>query len=314
MKRTVITAIAIALAFGLGVPGSRLANAQTNQVIHVGIAPFEAQAGAYYAQDLGLFKRAHLDVDVQQFGGGSVVAAAIVGGSLDIGVTQPFVIASARRRGIPFVFIAPAYMYDTNIDPPYTALVVAYDSSIHSGRDLNGRTLAETAARSLDEVSMSAWIDQHGGDSRTVKFVELAQSLKADAIAAGRVDAAEIGEPELSRALASKKIRILGKSYDAISKRFMPIGWFTTEDWASKNPDAVRKFAAAINEAAAWAVKNPEAAANVQRKYFKIDYDRAHEYHVRTLDPALIQPLLDAGLKYKILDRPMDARELIWKG
>ena len=59
---------------------------------------------------------------------------------------------------------------------------------------------------------------------------------------------------------------------------------------------------------------NPEAAAAVLRKYMKVTYSRAHEYHARSLDPDMIQPMLDAALHYKLLTTPVTADELIWKG
>jgi ABC-type nitrate/sulfonate/bicarbonate transport system substrate-binding protein len=76
----------------------------------------------------------------------------------------------------------------------------------------------------------------------------------------------------------------------------------------------VRKFSAAINQAGTWATRNPVAAAAVMQKYMKVTFNRAHEYHGRTLDPALIQPVLDASVRYKLLTTPMNANDLIWKG
>src|ERR1700760_1101069 len=81
------------------------ATAQTTSVIHVGLAPFEGQAGPYYAQDLGLFKAAGLDVDIQQFNSGAAIVAAIVGGSLQIGGGNPLPLAQARARGLKIVLI-----------------------------------------------------------------------------------------------------------------------------------------------------------------------------------------------------------------
>jgi NitT/TauT family transport system substrate-binding protein len=281
-------------------------------VLHVGIAPFEAQAGVYYAIDAGFFKKVGLNVDVQQLGSGPAIAAAIVGGSLQIGISNPLSIAIARENRFPFVYIAPGYMYDTDINPPYTALVVAAQSTIKSGKDFEGKAIAGTGTKGLDYLAARAWVDQHGGDSSNVSIIELPQGSMEDAVVSGRVAGAILAEPALSVALGTGRVKILGKTYDAVSKRFMVVGWFTTADWATKNSDDVRKFELAINEAAAWAVKNPEAAADVLRKYMKTTFTRAHEYHVRSLDPGLIQPVLDASVKYKLLSRPENASEMLF--
>jgi len=308
-----IVAMGVALVLAGAGGRANVASAQSDQVIHVGVSAFEAHGDVYYAQDLGLFKRAGLNIEVQQYQGGSIVVAAIVSGALQIGAGSPLPLASARSRGLPVVLIAPGYIYDAAAPSPIDALVVAANSQARTGKDLNGKTIGVTGIRSVDHIAAFAWIDQHGGDSSTVKVVEVPQSAMPDAVAEGRVDAAMIGDPALSAGIDSGKVRILGKAYDAISKRFFAAGWFSTESWAAKNPEIVRKFTAAINAASTWAVRNPEQAALVLQKYMKVTFSRAHEYHARALDPALIQPLLDAALKYKFLDS-MNANDLIWKG
>jgi NitT/TauT family transport system substrate-binding protein len=290
------------------------ATAQTTPVIHVGLAPFEGQAGPYYAQDLGLFQKAGLDVEIQQSNGGSAVVAAIAGGTLQIGGGTPLPLAQARERGIKIVIIAPGYIYDYKAPTPINALVVAANSPIHSAKDLAGKTVAVTQVRGLDEIAVDAWLDANGGDSHNVKYTEFPQNAMADAVAAGRVDAAQIGDPALSSSLEGGKVRILAKDYDAVAKRFFGSVWFASEDWANQHPDIVRKFAAAINEGAAWATRNPAAAGAVLQKYLKVTYPTAHEYHGRTLDPSFIQGILDASYRYKLLSAPLNASELIWKG
>ncbi len=306
--RPLALTVALALLCGVG------ATAQTTSIIHLGLAPFEGQAGPYYAQDLGLFKAAGLDVDIQQFNGGAAVVAAIAGGSLQIGGGTPLPLAQARARGIKIVLIAPGYIYDYKAPTPINALLVGVNSPYRNAKDLTGKTIAVTQVRGLDEVAVDAWLDANGGDSKSVKYTEIPQNAMADAVATGRVDAAELGDPALSAALETGKVKIFAKSYDAIAKRLFGSVWFASEDWANKNPDAVRKFAAAINEAGAWATRNPVAAAKVLQKYMKVTYDVAHEYHARTLDPAFIQPILDSSFRYKLLPVQMTANDLIWKG
>ena len=298
----------------LGAGSARRAGAQTEPVVHVGISAFEAHADAYYAQDLGLFRRAGLNVDIQQYQGGSTIVAAITGGSLQIGAGNPLPLASARQRGIRVVLVAPGYLYDYAAPSPIDALAVAVNSPLRTGKDLEGKTVAVTGLRSVDHIVVYAWVDQHGGKSSLVKVVEIPQSAMVDAVAEGRVDAAQIGDPALTAGIVAGKVRIIGKAYDAIGKRLFAAAWFSSDEWAAKNPETIRKFTAAINDASAWAAKNPEAAATVLQKYMKVTFSRAHEYHNRTLDPAYIQPLLDAAFKYKALDRPMNASEIIWKG
>ena len=65
--------------------------------------------------------------------------------------------------------------------------------------------LSVPALGDLYQIAIGAWIDQRGGDSRTVRFLELPHRAAAEAIASGRVDCANIAEPILSDALAKRK-------------------------------------------------------------------------------------------------------------
>jgi NitT/TauT family transport system substrate-binding protein len=302
---------AILTVAGLGNHGLA-ASAQTEQVLHLGAAPFEAAGGAYYAQEVGFFKRNGLNVDIQIINTGAATLAAVVGGSLQVGGGNPLPLAQARERGLNVVLIAPGYIYDA-ADPPGSMLVVNSQSSIGSGKDLIGKTVAITSLGSVDHVAASVWLDSHGGDTNSVKYVEIPPSAMGDAVASGRVDAALIGQPALGAALEGGRVRALARPYDAVGRHIMVTGWFSTGEWASSHPDQVRRFQVAINQAAAWAVQNPEAAAQVLGKYLKINMQRAHEYHARSLDPSLVQPLLDGAVRYKILSRPIKAEELFWK-
>jgi ABC-type nitrate/sulfonate/bicarbonate transport system substrate-binding protein len=67
-----------------------------------------------------------------------------------------------------------------------------------------------------------------------------------------------------------------------------------------------------MNDASAWAVKNPEAAAAVLAKYMRLQSPRAHERRANTLDPALLQPLIDAAARYKVIPAASDTRDMIW--
>ena len=235
-------AVAVCLSFAR-------ADAQEQPVIHVALSPFEAQANVYYAQELGLFKLAGLNIEIQQIQGSGAVVAAIVGGSVQIGTGSSLPMFSARERGIDLVLVAPGSMSD--FADQRSGLVAAANSPIRTGRDLNGKIVGVNTLQSVDQVAISSWVDKTGGVSHTVKFLEVPGTLILDALSAGRIDAV-------------------------------------------------------------LAVKNPEAAAAVLRKYLKTTTQAAHEQHARSLDPAMLQPLIDAAYKYNVLPKPLDVRDIIW--
>jgi NitT/TauT family transport system substrate-binding protein len=297
--------VALALVFGIAPAG-----AQSDQVIHVGAGLFEANAGAYYALDNGFFKAVGLNVEVEPFTGSGPIVAAVASGTLQVGVANPLPLAIASEKGLNFVIIAPGTLFDAKTTP--ANLMIAPGSTIRSGKDLEGATVAVTTLQGLDPLGVESYIDKTGGDSHRVKIIELPQTLMADAISSGRIAAGTIADPAVTDALNAGKVKALSSCYTYIGNHFFVSAWFASKDWADAHPDLARRFRTAIDRAADWATRNPVAAAAILHKYLKSTVDRARELHAKTIDPSMIQPVIDAAYKYKILDRNMDAHELIW--
>src|ERR1700722_13410423 len=72
--------------------------------IHVGALPSEVAAELFYGTDMGFFKKAGLDVDIQYFNNGSAIAAAVASGALDLGLSDLMSVINAHARGLPFVY------------------------------------------------------------------------------------------------------------------------------------------------------------------------------------------------------------------
>ena len=299
------------LVVGLGVcTPLPSATAQTLPRVRVISGPTEASADVYYAYEMGFFRRAGLDVDLQQVRSGQVAAAAVLSGNADVADSNLISFGQAIARGVPFVALAPGQNYDTS--DPLAVLVVLPNAPYRTAKDLNGTTVAVSSLGSIAELCVDAWIDKSGGTLSSVKIVEVSFAETVAALEQGRVAAASLSDPQLSE--ERSRIRVMGKCFDAIAPRFMISVWFSTTDWATKNPDLARRFASAINNADDWAAKNPGPSQTVLEKWLHVTLAHGRHFHSRTLDPALIQPILDSGARYKIYPRQINASEFIWTG
>jgi NitT/TauT family transport system substrate-binding protein len=304
-----------ALALGAAVAASPLpAGAQTAPVkLRVGTNAADNVTDLLWAKVSGMFTKAGLDVDVQKLTSGSAVTAAVLGGTLDIGRTSLLPLISARNRGIPVQLIAPAELGIAG--DPSGGIITLKDSPVRTGRDLNGQTLPSPSLRDFFEITLRAWIDQNGGDSRTVKFVELPVAADLAALEAGRIAAAAMANPFLATALASGKVRLLGRPNDVIGKRFLITGWFATEAFIAANRDAVAKFAATLQQAAAYTDTHQSEAVSVTAPFWGLDPSiilaMAKRPAATSLDPKEIQPLMDLALHYGVIDKPMKAEAMI---
>jgi NitT/TauT family transport system substrate-binding protein len=110
-----------------------------------------------YAISSGLMKRAGIDVTLDKGTSGSAVSAGVIGGSYQIGKSSVAGLITAHAKGVPFVFVAAAGLYESSL--PVTALMVRSDSTIKTGADLNGKTVAVSAIGDLYTLTVKGWVD-----------------------------------------------------------------------------------------------------------------------------------------------------------
>jgi NitT/TauT family transport system substrate-binding protein len=131
----------------------------------------------------------------------------------------------------------------------------------------------------------------------------------------GRIDAMTMQSPGATIALASGKVRMLGKPYDAVAKRFSIAPWFSATSWAAQNPDIVRRFGQAVGEASRYANAHPQEMLPLLAAFSDVDpavlAAAARAPFIERLDPADLQPIIDLEAKYKVIDKAFDAKDVI---
>lgn len=304
--RLLLTAAAIALTLAAPAHAADVPPVK----IKVATTAIDIGAQALWAKDVGFFKKAGLDVEIELINNGAAIAAAVAGGAVDIGQANLVSLATAHERGLPFVLIAPGGFYSSA--DPTTAMLVAKSSTIKSAKDLTGKTIAVSGIKNITQVGASAWIDQNGGDVASIKWIEISFPLMGPALESGRVDAAVIAEPELSQARSGGS-RTLANVYTAVGNGFLIGAWFTKGDFAKQHPDLVKRFANAIVETSKWANTHHAESAKILEKYTKqtIEPQIKRVRFAERLDPAEVQPLIDAAAKYKVLKAAFPAAEFI---
>jgi NitT/TauT family transport system substrate-binding protein len=303
------------LALGSAALAARPAAAQAPALRHltVGSAQDSDAAACLYAQEAGLFRKAGLDVTLIPNASGSAIASAVIGGAVDIGKSSLTALITAYSKGIPIVLVAPSALY--NVESPVTGTIVRSDSPLRSPRELNGKTVAVQSVRGSLQLATMAWVDQNGGDSSTIRFLELPPPAGLIALDSGRVDAVTLANPYLTQAVSEKKARVLGWSSEAIAKRFLLTAYFTTKDFAAKNPDAVAHFAQAMAASAAYLNAHQAETVNLVARFTgalpEVIARIPRETFATALDPRDVQPYIDASVKYKFIPERIDAAALI---
>lgn len=307
-RRSVLAAAALTLC------STRRAWAQSSGLVTVRVASTanDDVTSLIYGINSGLFRNAGLDVVFQKANSGSAVAAAVASGAIDIGKSSIIPVINAHARGIPFTIVAGASLHREHaLD---SGLVVANDGP-RNARELTGKVISVAGLQDTTWLSARAWIDGNGGDSEAVRFIEIPGSAVLSALEQGRIAAGTMSEPYVTQNVKSGKARLLAITLEAIAPRWLLAVYMTTRDYVAKNRDAFSRFQKAIDQAGAYcnthqsetiemmaAVTGLEPAllAQVTRAYFPPE-----------VDPRDIQPVINAAAKYKLLEKPFDARELI---
>jgi NitT/TauT family transport system substrate-binding protein len=297
-------------AFSLSAP---VRAAGPPDTVRVATAGDDNAAPLLYADKAGLFKKAGLDVQITKMKSGAAIAAAVAGGSLDIGKSSLTGLIAAHLRGVDFTLIAPSGMYVK--EHPIGALVVGPDSTIKEPKDFVGKTISAAALNDINVVATQAWLEQHGVDSTTVKFVELPESAVGAALAQKRVDGSTVLNPVLAELLSGGKNRLVATVFDGIANRFMISGWFASADYVAKHRDIVERFERVMQQAEAYANTHHAETLDLVVQFTGIDAatvaGMTRPTYPAFLDPRDVQPLIDAEVKYKVIDKTFSAADLI---
>lgn len=265
----------------------------------------------YYAVKAGLYQKAGLDVEVVPTSSGTAATEAVVGGAYELGKGSLIASLVAHLKGLPLTIVGNGAVWDPK--SPFTMMVVAADSTVKTGADLNGKTLSTAALNDLNELAVYAWIDKTGGDAKSTKWIELPNSAAGQALAEHRVEATSLNEPQLSAAVATGKVRVLAPSYSAISDHFAFTVFFAQPDWAAKHADAIKRFNRVTYAAATYTNGHHAETAQMMADITKIDvaiFSKMARTNAATSgDPGLIQPAIDAAAKYGYITRSFPAKE-----
>jgi NitT/TauT family transport system substrate-binding protein len=314
-SRSAFVAALPAVALAAGARGT--ARAADNVSLQVGVAPADATGQIFYAQDRALFRAAGIDVSLNILQNSAAMASAVASGAVDIAASSVAVVANANQRGLPLRFIGTGCIYSSTAAPT-SELVVVKDAPFRTAADLNGKIVAVNGLKDITQITAQAWLDKSGADLSSIKFVEIPFGTMQLALAEGRVAAAVLAYPFLGR--AKDQIRVLGNSEGALGDRFLVMGWISTDTWLQKNPELAKRVVGVLAAAATWANSHPKESAQILGAYTKVQSDQIesmpraiYDDHAR-LSVNLVQPVIDAAVKYGAVGHSMPPASLIWQG
>ena len=311
MKRGTMIASTAAATAAIATRNTVLA--QTPVKLRAGAATNDSYAEPYFGVAQGFFAKQGIDLDIQVFFNAQATVQAVVANQIDIGLADMIQVVNPIERGIPLAYFAGGGLYRTQ--RPATLLCVAKNSDVHSAKDLEDKTVAVVSLTSISSVGVQDWIVQSGADLSKVKLIEMAFAVMVPALVRGTVAAAFVAEPFVSE--SKNDIRVLASTYDAIAKQFYVGAWFAYRSWLNTQRELARRFVAAAYQTARWSNTHHNESAVILSKISKIELENARNMartdFATSLDPKLMQPVIDIAVKHNLIAQPVDANDIIFR-
>ncbi|MEV0392466.1 ABC transporter substrate-binding protein [Polymorphospora rubra] len=215
-------------------------------------APLGHLAPIYLAQDNGVFARHGLRVEVDTETSDLTSVPSVLARKVDFATGDLTTLIVARAQGLDVKAVVPASASTGKAGADYGALVVAGDSGITSPKQLEGKTVAVNILTNIASAAARESIRVAGGDSESVKLVEIPFPQVPAAVSEGRVDGAWVVEPFLSAAKAQGAVPI-GWGFTDLAPDLTVSAWYTSGAFQQQKPEVVTAFRDAIREAYAYA-------------------------------------------------------------
>src|ERR1700754_3406241 len=308
----VVKKILAAFAISLALTGA--AYAQTK--IQVGCTATSDCASAMIAVDEGIFKKHGLEVEMTPIGINSNIPAAILSNSIQIGGPTSTVFLQSVDGGLDLVAVAGASIMNKTSNDAIAAFV-RNGVDIRDAKDFVGKKVGAPGLGAFLHVLFRKWLMEKGVDPKGVNFVEVTFPTMNDVLKSGTVDAVLTAEPFVARMTAAGTGSV-GARYGADLARTEPIIFYAaSRDWAEKNPDIIKKFRAAIAEAAVIVNTDRDKAGAAISKFTKQPLELVKmappNYSEAALKSDQLAWWIDVMTQQKMLQSKLDLNKLILK-
>jgi NitT/TauT family transport system substrate-binding protein len=281
MKRSAFTAAAAATMGGLVLASGRPASA-ANDSVKIGVASVYPTYSIFFAtKELGYYKDANLDVDIQTFRGGPASLEALAAGAVDLCTILPTAAALAVQKGVKAKIVA---MY-VPVRASGWYIMVPSDSPIKTAADLNGKTVGVTQIGSLTDF----WTQRVTKDAGvTVTSVPLGGGVEAG-LRSKKVDAAILWPLGSYKGIGHGDLRPIINLHNALGPTISE-GVAASDEIMTKRPDVLRRWLAATSRGLIYMQQHESWTVSFLKKYFDDQDDKAVELvysdFLKSIDPS----------------------------
>jgi NitT/TauT family transport system substrate-binding protein len=234
------------------------------RVAYTVIAP--TQASLWTANELGLFAKHGLDVELVLLVGAPLAVTALVSGETPIVHAGASAVVTSNLQGSGAVLVAGGANRF-----PYVLFVT---DEIKRVEDLRGKKFGVSRIGSADNAAAITVFNRLGIKDTDITYVQ-AGSIPSR-LAAMQTNALQATLLQAPETLKAKEIGMRPLlDFTKLDVEWQQNGVATTRDYIKKKPDTVRRFLRAFVEGSAYNLTNPKGAQKILQKYLAIKDDKS---------------------------------------
>ena len=256
-RRRALTALGAAVVLPAISACSTTPSEQADSTVMLDWVPNTNHTGLYVAQAQGLYNQHNLSVKIVEPGAGGV-ELAVASGAADFGISYQEQVTLARAEGVPITSIAAVIQQNTS------AFASPVDRRIRRPRHFEGMRYGAFGYGSERQV-LTALMQCDGGDFSKIEFVDIGATDFFVAWERGDVDFIWIfegwdGIKAQQRGVELDFIRL--HENECVPNFYTPV-IVTSEKMIVEKPDVVQRFTRAVKQGYDFAIREPQAAAEI---------------------------------------------------
>lgn len=308
---TVVAAAALVLAACSGSPQPAPTSSGGLTPIAVSTSPSAGNASLYLPIQDGSYEEAGLDVKPEVLQSGSQAVPLLLNGQLQFAASDPISAIVAISQGTPIVIVANGNVVPEDAAADPNGAIIAADSPFSGLPDLNGQTVGINAINGFAQISLKAAIDEAGGDSSTVEWVELPIPEMQATVGRGTVAAAMTTEPYITAAKAPDSgVKPLPDGGIAAAVGGLPqLVYIASADYVENNPETVDAFVAAVDAASAQLADDDALVREIAKTSTAVPPEVIDQMTVPGFGPLTmdqLDSLQELMVRYGALEEPVD--------
>ncbi|BBC31523.1 NMT1/THI5-like protein [Streptomyces graminofaciens] len=244
-------------------------SASGTTTLKIGVIPIVDVAPMYLGQKKGFYSERGLKLEPTLAQGGAAIVPGVISGQFDFGFSNMTSLLVARSKNMPVKAVVNGVASTGKEGADFAEIAVKKGSPLKSAKDLEGKKVAANTLGNICDTSVNESVRKAGGDPSKVEYVEMPFDQMPAALDKGQVDAACVVEPALAT-IKSQGGTVLASNFVDVSPDLTVAMYFTSQQYAQKNPELVKKFQEATAESLKYADSHPDEVREIITTYTKI--------------------------------------------